>query len=113
MAARRLQRAWRGTDQMATAAEDEALRARNAEAAAAGGALEYIFRSLYLPEQGMFCQLPADLRLGTRLPVRGRLHCPAQPAVAPPPVCLQPLYGDAAVYFQHGWPSMHSAACMT
>lgn len=79
MAARRLQRAWRGTDQAAAAAEDEALRARNAEAAAAGRAPEYVFRSLYLPEQGMFCQLPADLQLGTRLPVRWRLlvrRCP-------------------------------------
>jgi len=76
VAARRLARAWRGTDQAAAAAEDEALRARNAEAAAAGQPAQFIFRSLYLPEQGMFCQLPADLQLGTRLPVRP----PARPA---------------------------------
>jgi hypothetical protein len=72
VAARRLARAWRGTDQAAAAAEDEALRARNAEAAAAGQPAQFIFRSLYLPEQGMFCQLPSDLQLGTRLPVRPR-----------------------------------------
>ena len=30
--------------------------------------LEYIYRSQYLPEQGMFAQLPADLQLGTWLP---------------------------------------------
>ena len=93
VAARRLQRAWRGTDQAAAAAADEALRGRNVEAAAAGRALEYVFRSLYLPEQGMFCQLPADLQLGTRLPVRGRLalygtcchlHCLYVPIRLPP-----------------------------
>jgi hypothetical protein len=31
---------------------------------------ELFWRSLYLPEQGMFCAAPADLQLGTRLPVR-------------------------------------------
>ena len=77
VAARRLQRTWRGTDQVAAAAEDEALRTRNAEAAAAGRPLEYVFRSLYLPEQGMICQLPADLQLGMRLPVRGHPFCTA------------------------------------
>ena len=101
MAARRLQRAWRGTDQAAAAAEDEALRARNAEAAAAGRALEYVFRSLYLPEQGMFCQLPADLQLGTRLPVRGRLsdwHSPNLPCLQAP-ILLPP--GNRAMLPSH------------
>ena len=44
------------------------------EAAAAAAAAEQkveelFYRSLYLPEQGMFAELPTDLRLGTRLPV--------------------------------------------
>jgi len=82
VAARRLPRAWRGPRPAAAAAEDEALRARNAEAAAAGQPAQFIFRSLYLPEQGMFCQLPADLQLGTRLPVRPPAR-PAAPAAAP------------------------------
>ena len=75
VAAKRLQRAWRGSDQAAVAAEDAALRARNAAAATAGRPLEYVYRSLYLPEQGMFCQLPTDLQLGIRLPVRTPMSC--------------------------------------
>ena len=43
-----------------------------ADAAVAGqeGEKELFWRSLYLPEQGMFCAAPADLQLGSRLPVR-------------------------------------------
>ena len=26
---------------------------------------KYFYRSLYLPSQGMFCELPADLELGS------------------------------------------------
>jgi len=59
-----------------------ARRPPTAEAAAAGQPAQFIFRSLYLPEQGMFCQLPADLQLGTRLPVRPPAR-PAAPAAAP------------------------------
>lgn len=37
--------------------------------------VEYFYRSLYLPQQGMFCQLPKDLQLGQRLQVRCRALC--------------------------------------
>ena len=30
-----------------------------------GQVTKYFYRSLYLPSQGMFCELPADLELGT------------------------------------------------
>ncbi|KAF6265105.1 hypothetical protein COO60DRAFT_1470199 [Scenedesmus sp. NREL 46B-D3] len=43
--------------------EDEALRARNAAAKAEGRPLEYFFRHLYLPEQGMFSALPEEKEL--------------------------------------------------
>uniref|UniRef100_A0A383WCP9 Cytosine-specific methyltransferase n=1 Tax=Tetradesmus obliquus TaxID=3088 RepID=A0A383WCP9_TETOB len=47
--------------------QDEALRARNAAAKAEGRPLEYFYRHLYLPQQGMFRALPEeqDLQLGT------------------------------------------------
>ncbi|KAF8055388.1 MET1B [Scenedesmus sp. PABB004] len=44
--------------------EDEALRKRNAAAKAAGKPLEYFYRHLYLPQQGMFAAAPADLGVG-------------------------------------------------
>lgn len=66
--ARQLQRAWQAAERAAHFAEDQALQERNKAAKqVAGGQLEYIYRSQYLPEQGMFCRLPADLQLGTRL----------------------------------------------
>ena len=34
-----------------------------------------LLRSLYLPDQGMFCQINADLQLGQRLPVRPAQGC--------------------------------------
>lgn len=30
-----------------------------------GQVTKYFYRSLYLPNQGMFCELPANLELGT------------------------------------------------
>ena len=39
---------------------------------------ELFWRSLYLPEQGMFCAAPAELQLGTRLPVRRLPHAAAR-----------------------------------
>ena len=44
--------------------------AKSAEQEDADKPVEYFFRSLYLPHQGMFCQLPKDLQLGQRLEVR-------------------------------------------
>ena len=66
--ARRLQRDWDPARCAEQFAEDEALRAANLAAAAAGGALSYFWRHEYVPEQGMFRDAPRDLRLGARLP---------------------------------------------
>lgn len=44
--------------------------AKSAEQEEADAPVEYFYRSLYLPHQGMFCQLPKDLQLGQRLEVR-------------------------------------------
>ena len=56
-------------------AADEAAKAAAAaaepsaeEASAEGGTV--LLRSLYLPDQGMFRQIAADLKLGHKLPVR-------------------------------------------
>ncbi|BDA51554.1 DNA (cytosine-5)-methyltransferase 1B [Coccomyxa sp. Obi] len=45
----------------------EADAAKSAEQEDAIKPVEYFYRSLYLPHQGMFCQLPKDLQLGQRL----------------------------------------------
>ena len=68
--AERLLRGWGLADRRSHMEEDAARRERNAAAAAASLPLEYVYRSLYLPEQGMFCELPEDLQLGTLLEVR-------------------------------------------
>ena len=65
--AQRVQRAWQVGARLAHLADDQALQDRNKAAQEAGSQLEYMYRSQYLPEQGMFCQLPDDLRLGSRL----------------------------------------------
>lgn len=41
---------------------------RNEEAAKEGRPLELFWRRQYAPHEGMFCDPPADLQLGTRLP---------------------------------------------
>lgn len=41
---------------------------RNEEAAKEGRPLELFWRRQYVPTEGMFCDPPADLRLGERLP---------------------------------------------
>lgn len=47
------------------------LNARRFQAAkAAGGAVFYTYRQLYLPNKGMFASLPADMKLGTFVEVR-------------------------------------------
>ncbi len=68
--AQRLQRPWSLSDRRQQLAEDEALRKHNADAKANGTPLRCVWHSLYLPEQGMFCQAPADLHLGHKREVR-------------------------------------------
>jgi hypothetical protein len=64
LAATKQTRSWGLSDRRAYITADLARLERNATAAAASQPLEYIYRSLYLPEQGMFCQLPSDFDLG-------------------------------------------------
>ena len=64
--AQRLQRPWTLTDRRQQLADDEALRQRNRDAKESGTPLRFFWRNLYLPEQGMFCQAPAELHLGKR-----------------------------------------------
>jgi len=64
LTATKQERSWGLADRRAHIAADVARLDRNAGAAAASQPLEYFYRSLYLPEQGMFCQLPADFNLG-------------------------------------------------
>lgn len=61
-----LVRPWRAALRLAHAAEDAQRRSRNEAAAAASTPLELIYRKLYLPEHGMFADLPADLGIGTK-----------------------------------------------
>lgn len=44
--------------------EIEALRERNTAALAESKPLEYIYRAMYMPDRGMFCDAPADLGIG-------------------------------------------------
>lgn len=66
--AKRLQRPWQVGMRVQHFAEDQALQDRNRAAKETGASLKYVFRSQYLPEQGMFCALPSDLQLGQHLP---------------------------------------------
>jgi hypothetical protein len=68
--ARRLQRPWEAQRRLEFAEEDRLLAERNAAAAIEGKPLEYFYRSLYCPEEGMFRVAPPDLGLGTRQTVR-------------------------------------------
>ena len=63
--AQRLTRPWSLSERRQHLADDEALRQHNADAKEQKKPLRYFWRSLYLPQQGMFCQAPADLQLGT------------------------------------------------
>lgn len=49
--------------------EDQARQEYNQQAAANAQDLKYILRSLYLPEEGMFCQMPKNLTLGKKIEV--------------------------------------------
>lgn len=60
----RLERSWRLEERRSHMAADTARQERNAVASANKQAMEYVYRTLYLPEEGKFCQLPADLKLG-------------------------------------------------
>ena len=64
--AARLQRPWSLAHRRQQLAEDQALRQHNQSAKEQGSPQRFFWRSLYLPEQGMFCQAPRDLQLGTR-----------------------------------------------
>lgn len=44
--------------------EIEALRERNTAALAESRPLEYVYRAMYLPDKGMFCDAPGDLGIG-------------------------------------------------
>jgi hypothetical protein len=68
--AERLVRRWDVSRRLAYAEEDKARQARNEVARAEGCPQELIYRKLYLPEQGMFADLPADLQLGAKQSVR-------------------------------------------
>ncbi|PSC75867.1 DNA (cytosine-5)-methyltransferase 1-like [Micractinium conductrix] len=63
-----LERAWDSSKRQEHFKVDKALRERNEEAAREGLPLELFWRRQYVPTQGMFCDPPADLQLGTRLP---------------------------------------------
>lgn len=63
--ATRMQRQWTLQDRKQQYTEDAARHERNTAAAAEGKPLEHFWRSLYQPDQGMFCVAPADLQLGT------------------------------------------------
>ena len=67
--ASRLERVWNLEQRRFYYEEDRARQERNAAAAAVNEPLEYIYRSLYLPEEGMFCLLPKDLDLGCPIEV--------------------------------------------
>ena len=66
VAAKCLVRRWDVSQRLAQAAEDAARQARNEAARAEGRPQELIYRKLYLPEQGMFADIPVDLALGTK-----------------------------------------------
>ena len=53
----------------------EADAAKSGDAEDSERPVEYFYRSLYLPNQGMFCQLPKDLQLGQRLEVIYLILC--------------------------------------
>ena len=64
--AKRLEQRWDVGQRLTQAAENAARQARNEAARAEGRPQELVYRKLYLPEQGMFADLPADLALGTK-----------------------------------------------
>ncbi len=74
--AQRLEQRWDVTQRLAQAADNAARQARNEAARAEGRPQELVYRKLYLPEQGMFADLPADLALGTKQPVNWLTHHP-------------------------------------
>lgn len=80
--AERRTQAWAHDQRRSAVATDAAMRERNAAATDAGQPQEHHFSKLYLPHKGMFCEPPADLQLGTRLPVRACLPPVAAAAAA-------------------------------
>lgn len=63
--ATRLDCGWRLEERRSHATADAARREQNARAAEEQRPMQYIYRSLYVPEEGKFCALPSDLGLGT------------------------------------------------
>ena len=61
-----LVRSWSVAKRLQHAAQDAERQARNQAAAAAGSPMEHFYRRLYLPEHGMFADLPTDLGIGTK-----------------------------------------------
>jgi hypothetical protein len=67
--AHRLNRQWGAHLRLQQATEDEELRKSNEAAVAEGREPRMFFRSMHLPEKGMFCRIPSDLCLGSLLQV--------------------------------------------
>ena len=63
--AKQLKRPWDASQRIEFFKQDAELRARNECAIRDGKEVEYFWRSLYLPEKGMFCEAPTQLSLGT------------------------------------------------
>lgn len=82
--AERLIRQWSVHLRLLQAVDDANMRVANEAAVAEGREPVLFYRSMHLPEKGMFCSLPADLRLGTPLPVRPFETC----VPARVPVCV-------------------------
>ena len=62
----RLVQPWSVQNRLVHATENAGRQARNQAATEAGRPMELIYRKLYLPEHGMFADLPADLAIGTK-----------------------------------------------
>ena len=74
VAAKCLVRRWDVSQRLAQAAENAERQARNEAARAEGRPQELVYSKLYLPEQGMFADMPADLALGTKQQVSWLPH---------------------------------------
>ena len=71
--AQRLQQPWTLAARSQNLADAASLQQHNAAAKEQGTPQRFFWRSLYLPEQGMFCQAPADMQLGTTQQVKAAL----------------------------------------
>lgn len=69
--AQQLQQPWALSPRSQILADAASLQQHNAAAKEQGTPQRFFWRSLYLPEQGMFCQAPADMQLGILCQVGG------------------------------------------